>query len=98
MLISLTPPTVTGLILSSAPMVGCSSAPNISARLGPYKSQSHSPVRRPCDWNAAARFAATVDLPTPPLPLATATIRFTPGRSSWGKAPAAPGDGGGALT
>jgi len=31
--------------------------------------------------NANARFAATVDLPTPPLPLATAIVCFTPGRT-----------------
>src|SRR5580765_506908 len=39
------------------------------------------PVRWPRPSNAAARFALRVDLPTPPLPLATAITRVE--RSSW---------------
>src|SRR6266480_304945 len=42
-------------------------------------SQSHRPTRAPVCSSATARFAATVDLPTPPLPLATAITCFTPG-------------------
>src|SRR5262245_28259700 len=40
-----------------------------------------SPTRWPCIWRASARLAATVDLPTPPLPLATAMIWRTPSRA-----------------
>src|SRR5258707_3190297 len=36
------------------------------------------PTRHPSAGPASARFAEAVDLPTPPLPLATATICFTP--------------------
>src|SRR5438046_8058802 len=43
-------------------------------------SASSRPTRRPCICSARARFVATVDLPTPPLPLATATTCLTPGR------------------
>ena len=42
-------------------------------------SASSSPARLPSCASATARLAATVDLPTPPLPLATAMIRLTPG-------------------
>ena len=37
------------------------------------------PTFAPARIRATARFAATVDLPTPPLPLATATVFFTCG-------------------
>ena len=57
---------------------GCSVVPNISAMLGPYRSQSHRPVRAPLRLRACARLEATVLLPTPPLPLATAITCFTP--------------------
>ena len=40
--------------------------------LGPYTSASSSPTLAPEAARAAARLAATVLLPTPPLPLATA--------------------------
>src|SRR5574337_1432489 len=44
-----------------------------------------SPTLAPARIRATARFAATVDLPTPPLPLATATVLSTPGRyDDWG--------------
>ena len=36
----------------------------------------------PSRASATARLAATVDLPTPPLPEATATMRFTPGTAA----------------
>src|ERR1043166_9488833 len=42
-------------------------------------SQSHSPIRAPVCSSATAIFAAMVDLPTPPLPLATAMMWRTPG-------------------
>ena len=40
--------------------------------LGPYTSASRSPTLAPEAARDAARLAATVLLPTPPLPLATA--------------------------
>src|SRR6266478_7582808 len=46
---------------------------------GPYTSASSNPTLWPSFANANARFTATVVLPTPPLPLATATRFFTPG-------------------
>src|SRR6476661_6598765 len=55
-------------------------------------SQSHRPTRAPVCSSATARFAATVDLPTPPLPLATAITCLTPGiRVVTAPAPAPPG-------
>ena len=42
---------------------------------GPWMSASISPTAKPRRASATARLAATVDLPTPPLPLATATMR-----------------------
>ena len=42
-------------------------------------SQSSSPTFAPLCRKAQARFTDTVDLPTPPLPLATAMMRLTPG-------------------
>src|SRR4029077_13150295 len=54
--------------------------------------QSHRPTRAPDCSSATARFAATVDLPTPPLPLATAMTCLTPGiRVVTVAAPAPPG-------
>ncbi len=38
------------------------------------------PTAAPCRASAAARLVLTVDLPTPPLPAATAMMFFTPGR------------------
>ena len=48
-------------------------------------SASSSPTFRPVGASATARLTATVDLPTPPLPEATATIARTSGqqRSAW---------------
>src|SRR6266480_4558585 len=57
-------------------------------------SQSHKPTRAPVCSSATARFAATVDLPTPPLPLATAITCVTPGM--WAAAMPAPAPPGGA--
>ena len=58
--------------------VGAFSTPTIIATLGPYTSASIRPTRHPSACIASARLTATVDLPTPPLPLATATICLTP--------------------
>jgi len=44
-------------------------------------SASRMPTVAPSCASASARFTAVVDLPTPPLPLATATMFFTPGMS-----------------
>ncbi len=46
--------------------------------LGPYTSASSSPVLAPLAASASARFAETVDLPTPPLPEATGMTLRTP--------------------
>src|SRR5581483_4110467 len=51
-------------------------------------SASMSPTRLSRALSASAKLAATVDLPTPPLPLATATTCLTPGSSIFGGAPA----------
>jgi hypothetical protein len=45
-------------------------------------SASKRPTRAPRSARPAARLTATVDLPTPPLPEATATTFLTPGRTS----------------
>ncbi len=51
-------------------------------------SASRMPTRRSLAASARARLTAVVDLPTPPLPDATATIVFTPGTSCFaGAAP-----------
>ncbi|MNM75719.1 hypothetical protein D3C81_875140 [compost metagenome] len=41
-------------------------------------SASKSPVLAPLAWRASARFAATVDLPTPPLPEDTRMMFLIP--------------------
>ena len=46
--------------------------------LGPYKSASNTPTRAPIFASAVAKLAVVVDLPTPPLPDATAMMFFTP--------------------
>src|SRR5450759_3270598 len=47
-------------------------------------SASRRPTEAPLRRSAAARFTATVDLPTPPFPDATAIVCLTPGRISDG--------------
>ena len=42
-------------------------------RLGPYTSASIKPTRAPNDFSPKARLHESVLLPTPPLPLPTAT-------------------------
>src|SRR4051794_8696582 len=54
-------------------------------------SASRRPTRRPSMCRARARLVATVDLPTPPLPLATARTLFTPGMAIFWAAAPAPG-------
>jgi len=49
-------------------------------RLGPYKSASKMPTLRPSFYSENARLTETVDLPTPPLQLDTATILRTPAK------------------
>src|SRR5260370_41818659 len=65
-------------------------------------SQSSSPTRAPSCWKAHVRLTEQVDLPTPPLPLATATRRLIPGTFPWLAqglgAPAALGGPEGSLT
>ena len=68
-----------GMISSCSLASGRSVVPNIKAIDGPYKSQSQRPTRAPVAAKATARLAATVDLPTPPLPEAMAMMRLTPG-------------------
>src|SRR5260370_398338 len=63
----------------SAVASGCCVAPSIIGTFGPYTSASSKPTLLPSFAKASARFTATVVLPTPPLPLATATRFFTPG-------------------
>ena len=62
---------------------------------GPCTSASNRPARKPSvAAHAHAKFAAVADLPTPPFPDATATIRCTPARdggTAGGLNPPAPG-------
>src|SRR6476469_7491746 len=46
-------------------------------------SQSSSPTWAPKWANPQAKLTEVVDFPTPPLPLATATTRFSPGTLFW---------------
>src|SRR5437879_6442497 len=69
----------TGMMCLSAVAAGCSVAPSMIGTFGPYTSASSKPTLLPSFAKASARFTATVVLPTPPLPLATATRFFTPG-------------------
>src|SRR5437867_12103145 len=68
--------------------------PIIIGTLGPYMSASINPTRAPCLTRAHARFTATVDFPTPPLPLLIAMVCLTVGIRlslfSAGPVPAAP--------
>src|SRR5215472_9487775 len=54
-------------------------------------SASSMPTVRPRSRKPSARLTAVVDLPTPPLPEATAMIAPTPG-TAWGARPGAPAD------
>ena len=61
---------------------GTSGSPSIVGTDGPYTSASSSPTVAPCCRSASARLVATVDLPTPPLPAATAMMFLTPASRS----------------
>ena len=67
--------------------------PNSFGAEGPNRSASSSPTFKPSLARPTARLQATVDLPTPPLPEATATMCLTPGSGvvervrGWGGAP-----------
>ena len=71
-------PWATGGIRKLRSTFGFSVRPNRRGAEGPNTSASSSPTRQPSSAIATARLAATVDLPTPPLPEATATIWRTP--------------------
>ena len=79
-----TPCRVSGTILLSSLFVGWPSSPSISGTFGPVMSASSRPTAAPSRASATARFTATVLLPTPPLPDATASTFFTPGSSCSG--------------
>src|SRR5439155_23255931 len=64
--------------------------------LGPYTSASMRPIAGRSVASARARWVATVDLPTPPLPLVPARTRRTPGIGCGPRARG--GAGGGACT
>ena len=51
--------------------------PSIVAIVGPLRSASSTPTRRPSSAQHAARLAVSDDLPTPPLPETTATTART---------------------
>jgi len=61
---------------------GTSGSPIICGIDGPNTSASMMPTRLPSRDSAAARLVATVDLPTPPLPAATAMMFLTVFRRS----------------
>mmetsp|Transcript_19583 Transcript_19583/g.60543 ORF Transcript_19583/g.60543 Transcript_19583/m.60543 type:complete len:295 (+) Transcript_19583:1405-2289(+) len=63
---------------------GSANGPISVGNEGPYTSTSHKPTFSPCAAQAHAKLTATVDLPTPPLQLDTATTFFTPLRGSSG--------------
>lgn len=68
---SRTPWASTGIIRPPR-TTGGRRAPNSSGIEGPHTSASRIPTVDPAAASATARLAVTVDLPTPPLPLATA--------------------------
>ena len=66
-----TPWASRGRIMPSNP-TGWPDTPIIRGTLNPQTSASSTPTRCPSAASAHARFTVTLDLPTPPLPLATA--------------------------
>lgn len=71
------PYAVTGRILPSSSAVSfMSSTPRIFGMSGPWISPSSTPTRKPSRARLSARFADTVDLPTPPFPLMTMIVLF----------------------
>ena len=67
-----------GTILPSSPL-SRPSTPSMRGTLKPQMSASSTPTRRPRAASAAARFTVTELLPTPPLPLDTASTRVVTG-------------------
>src|SRR5689334_13951933 len=65
-----------GMIIFST-WVGSPSTPSMRGTEKPYMSASSTPTCWPLAASAAARFTVTDDLPTPPLPLATANTRVS---------------------
>ena len=85
--IAFTPPSCGGMIFCFSLTDGKTFSPNKIAALGPWTSQSISPTRAspPFEYlraSARAKFTATVLLPTPPLPEATATMNLTSAKPS----------------
>ena len=76
--ITFTPCASSGRIMSLKP-TGLPTAPSIRGTLNPQTSASRTPTERPAFASAAARFTVTLDLPTPPLPDAIATIEVSGG-------------------
>ncbi len=64
------PSCSSGVIRFCASTWGLPCSPSSVGMVGPYTSASISPTFAPQRTRARAKFALTVDLPTPPLPLA----------------------------
>ena len=86
----------TGMMRRSSRVRARSSMPSMRGTLGPYTSASMRAIAGRSVASASARLVATVDLPTPPLPLATASTLRTPGIGCGPSGRA--GAGGGACT
>ena len=71
--ITFTPLASSGMIMSLKP-TGLPAAPSIRGIEKPHTSASRIPTVAPSSTSAHARFTVTLDLPTPPLPEAIATI------------------------
>ncbi len=82
MLIIFTPWLTTGFTRPALPVTWPSCVPIMSGTLGPVMSASKSPTVAPSRARLTARLTATVVLPTPPLPEATAIVFRTPGMRS----------------
>ena len=84
--ITLTPQLSSGTSFwPSGARLGFERIPNSLGIDGPNKSASRTPTLRPSFASPTARLQATVDLPTPPLPEATAMMCLTPGSGSLGR-------------
>src|SRR3990172_3269408 len=82
MLIIDTPCAETGFTRPPVPVTCEPVVPIISGTFGPVISASSSPTRAPSRARLTARLTATVVLPTPPFPDATAMVFRTPGMRS----------------
>ena len=76
--ITFTPWPSSGRIMSLNP-TGLPWTPSMRGMLNPHTSASSTPTRCPSAASAHARFTVTLDLPTPPLPDAIATIAVEAG-------------------